>query len=517
MEELIQQTLSVLRAMWLRRWVGLIVAFIVAIVGAVIVVRLPDRYEASARVYVDTQTVLKPLMSGLTVQPDINQQITLLARTLITRPNMEKLMRSADLDLGVNTPAAKDALTDDLITRIKLQGGGRENIYDISIQDPDPEKAKRIVQNLVSMFVESGIGSKRRDSETARRFIDDQIKAHEKRLQEAEQRLKDFKLRNLGAGSSTNGQDYFGRITALNEEVARLKLELRASEQSRDAIKRELAGEDPVILPEPGGSGGSPVPEIDARIEAQKKSLDELLRRFTEQHPDVMAARRLIVQLEDQKRQELEARKKAAINSTGRYSASTNPVFQQLKISLAEQEANVASLRARMAEQQSRLDQMRGAASKVPEREIELSQMNRDYEVLKRNYEQLIARRESASMSEDVDSTASLADFRIIDPPRVSPKAAFPNRLAFASLALLAALGSGVAASFVYSQLFSVVQDAKTLRTIAKRPVLGSVGLLVDAAVVRRDRIFNLAFASGTAFLVLCYGSWIGWLALQRG
>lgn len=517
MEELIQQALAILRAMWLRRWVGLIVAFVVGIVGAVVVAKLPERYEASARIYVDTQTVLKPLMSGLTVTPDVNQQINLLARTLITRPNMEKLMRSADLDLAVTTPAAKEALVDDLTNRIKLAGGGRENIYEISIQDGNPDKAKRIVQGLVSMFVESGIGGKRRDTETARRFIDEQIKTHEKRLQEAEQRLKDFKLRNLGAATESGGQDYFGRIGSLNEEIGRIRIELRAAEQSRDAIKRELAGEDPVILPEPGGGGGSPVPEVDSRIDAQKKNLDELLRRYTEQHPDVVATRRLIAQLEDQKRQELEARKKAAASGGTRYSGSTNPVFQQLKISLAEQEANVASLRARLGEQQSRLEQLRAAAGKVPEREIELTQMNRDYEVLKRNYEQLIGKRESAAMSEDVDSTAALADFRVIDPPRVSPKPVFPNRLAFVGLALLAAIAAGLAASFIYSQIFAVVQDAKTLRTITQRPVLGSVGMLVDAGVVRRERVMNLAFVASAGLLVLCYGAWLAWLAVSRG
>lgn len=517
MEEIIQQALAVLRAMWLRRWVGLIVAAAVAVIAAVVVAKLPDRYEASARIYVDTQTVLKPLMSGLTVQPDINQQISLLARTLITRPNMEKLMRSADLDLAVTTPQDKDAMIDGLTSRIKLTGGGRENIYDISIQDPDPARAKRIVENLVSMFVESGIGGKRRDTETARRFIDEQIKSHEKRLQDAEQRLKEFKLRNIGAATEVGGQDYFGRIASLNDEIARLRLELRAAEQSRDAIKRELAGEDPVILPESGGGGGSPVPELDSRIEVQKKGLDELLRRFTEQHPDVQATRRLIAQLEEQKRQELEARKKAAGSGAGRYSSSTNPVFQQLKISLAEQEANVASLRARLSEQQSRLDQLRAAAGKVPEREIELTQMNRDYDVLKRNYEQLIAKRESAAISEDVDSTAALADFRVIDPPRVSPQPVFPNRLAFVGLALLVSLLAGVAASFIYSQLFAVVQDAKTLRSLSNRPVLGSVGLLVDAAVIRRERILNLAFASGAVFIFLCYGAWVGWIVIHRG
>src|SRR6195952_5312893 len=99
MYDLISQAKSIGKGMWKYRWPGVLVAWIVAAIGVGVVFRIPDQYEASARIYVDTQTILKPLMSGLAVQPDVDQQVTMLSRTLISRPNVEKLLRMADLDL----------------------------------------------------------------------------------------------------------------------------------------------------------------------------------------------------------------------------------------------------------------------------------------------------------------------------------------------------------------------------------------------------------------------------------
>lgn len=514
MEEFLRQAKTILRGMWRRRWIGLAAAWGVAVVGAVVLLRVPERYEATARVFVDTQTVLKPLMSGLAVQPNIEEQISLLARTLISRPNIEKIMRSADMDLAANSQFERDKVVDQLMGRIRFGGVGRENIYSISYQDASPERAKRVVQDLLSLFVESGVGNKRRDSEGARRFIDEQIKGYEKKLEESENRVKDFKIKNLGFTGGT-GQDYFTRMNALTEDLAKIRLELRGAEQSRDALKRELSGEDPVMLPDTSvSSAGSSPSEFDARIDSQRKQLDELLRRFTDEHPDVAATRKLINQLEAQKKEDLEARRKAAAQNPARMSASTNPVFQKIKISLAESEANVASLRARAGETEARLAQLRGTAGRAPQIEAEMAQLNRDYEVLRKNYEQLVTRRESASMSEDVDSSARMAEFRIIDPPRVAAKAVFPNRLVLVPLALLIALGAGLAASFAMSQMVPTFHDGRRLRELTQRPSLGSVSMQSTLPIMRAQRKSNALFASGFAFLILAYGAWIGWVTL---
>lgn len=513
MDELLQQAVAILRATWRRRWVGVAVAWAVAVVGAIVVARLPERYEASARIYVDTQSVLKPLMSGLAVQPDINQQISMLARTMITRPNVEKLARMSDLDHLAVTPGDRERLIDGLMKTIQLSGGGRENLYNVSYRDTKPERAKLVVQNLVSLFVESGLGDKRRDTEGARKFIDEQIKAYEVRLEEAENRVKEFKLRHLGMFDG-GGKDYFGRIAALTEELAKLRVELRVAEQSRDSLKRGLADEEPNLLAEVPATANITVPELDTRIDAQRRQLDELLRRYTDEHPDVAATRRMIAALEEQRRQEVEARRRAAAKTQAKSPAATNPVFQRIKIAMAEADSNVAALRARVNETQSRLAELRAAAGRIPQIEAEMAQLNRDYEIIKRNYDALVARREQAAISEDVDANAKLAEFRVIDPPRVAPTPVFPHRLAVIPVVLLAAIAAGVLAAFAVAQIFPTFDSVRALRNVTQRPVLGSVSVVVNAPILRRARLMNTAFAGSVAGLILVYGAWIVWLSL---
>jgi polysaccharide chain length determinant protein (PEP-CTERM system associated) len=515
MDEILRHLTNIARGMWQRRWIGLAAAWIVAVLGAVVLLRIPDRYEAAARVYVDTQTVLKPLLSGLAVQPNIEEQIGLLARTIISRPNIDKIMRAVDLDVTVNTQGERDRLIDGMTRRLKFSGGGRENMYNISYQDTNPERARRVVQTLLSLFVESGLGDKRRDAESARRFIDEQIKGYEKKLEEAENRVKEFKLKNLGFTGGA-GQDYFSRMSATADELAKVRLELRAAEQSRDALKRELAGEDPILLPDNSAmAGGASSSEYDARIDLQRKQLDELLRRFTDEHPDVIATRKLIAQLDEEKKKEIEARRKAASRSQGRMSASTNPVFQQIKISLSEAEANLASLKGRASELESRLSQLRAAAGRAPQIEAEMAQLNRDYDILQKNYEQLVSRRESASLSEDVDSTAGMAEFKVVEPPRVSPQAVFPNRRALVPLVLAIALGAGLAVSYIMAQLFPTFHGVRSLRELTRRPVLGSVSMQATGAVLRHRRASSMAFGGGVISLLLLYSAWLGWVSLN--
>jgi polysaccharide chain length determinant protein (PEP-CTERM system associated) len=304
-------------------------------------------------------------------------------------------------------------------------------------------------------------------------------------------------------------------MNAASEEVQRQRLELRAAEESRDALKRELVGEDPVLMPDATMPGGSmPLTEFDVRIADQKKLLDELMRRYTDQHPDVISTKRLIAQLEEEKKQQLDARRKAAAENPNKFTPSTNPVFQKIKISLSDAEANIAALRARLVESETRLAQLKAVAGRAPQVEAEMVQLNRDYDVLRKNYEQLVARRESASMAEDVDSLARMAEFRIIDPPRISPKAVFPNRLALVPVVLAFALAVGMAASLAVSQSRPTFHDARQLRSASKRAVLGTISLQSTPPVLQQRRRANLAFGGGLASLLVVYGTWIAVAAL---
>jgi polysaccharide chain length determinant protein (PEP-CTERM system associated) len=518
LDDLLHQARSILRAAWQRRWIGLAVAWLVGTAAAVLIVRMPDQYEASARIFVDTESILKPLMSGLAVQPNIEQRLVILSRTLISRPNVERLVRMADLDHTVKTPEERQQLVDTLMGSLGIMGAGGINLYTLVYRHEEPATAQRVVQSLTSMFVESSLGGKRKDADAAKQFINDQIKAYEKKLMDAEDRLKNFKLRHLNLNIG-EGRDAFGRMAEAASALSQARLALREAENSRDALKRQVAGEEPVLL---GGLLDAPpvvmaVPEIDSRIEAQKRNLDTLLQRFTDAHPDVSGIRRVIADLEEQKRHELAARKAAmAAKPTAAAQATNvanNPVYQQLKVSLAEAEANVASLQTRVAEYEVRYNQARTSIQMVPEIEAEFIQLNRDYGIHKSNYENLVARRESATMAGEMEAAAANAEFRLIDPPRVSPRPVAPNRVRLFTLALFGALAAGIGASILASQISRRFFDAHALRNATGLPVLGTVSLIPSESLKRSERRGLIGFIAATIALLGSYGA--GILALS--
>jgi polysaccharide chain length determinant protein (PEP-CTERM system associated) len=516
--ELLKRTL---REMWHRRWIGLAAAWIVGLLAITIVYRIPERYEASARLFVDTESLLKPLLAGLAVQPNVDQQVALISRTLISRPNVEKVVRMSDLDLRAKTDSERDQLIEEAMAKVRLTGSTSTNLYTITFQDPDPDQARKVVQSLLTIFVESSLGDKRQDSRAAVRFLDDQIKNYEKALQAAESRLKDFKLRYLGVAERDGNGDYFSRLSQLNTQIETARVELKSAEQSRDAYKQELAGERPTFLDTQEASGPAPlgaegIPEIDARLSQLRLALDGLTRRFTENHPDVIGTRRIIAELEDQRRAEL-AEKKRSAGATGASPAAKpverNPVFQQLRVSLVEAEAQLAAARAKLSGLEGQYAQLKSRAAMVPQVEAEFAQLNRDYEVQRRTYESLLTRRESATMGIGIQDSGG-AQFRVIDPPRVSQRPVFPNRLALLGLATLSSLAAGLLAAFLASQIAPTFHDAVTLRQHSSRPVLGSVSILPSPARASARRRRNWLFAGGLSSLVAVFAAVMAYVLL---
>ena len=244
-----QHVADVLRGMWQGRWAGLAVAWLAAVAGGVFVHLVPDRYEATARVYVDTQSLLKPLLQGLTVQPNVDQEVTMLSRTLISRPNLEKLVRMTDLDLETKTSEARENLLDGLSRTVYIKSIG-QNLYSIGFTHRDRAQATRVVQSLLSIFVESGLAPKAKDTGQAQRFIEEQIKQYEQKLSEAENRLKEFKLKNIDL-NVPQGRDFFGTMATLTESLQEARLLLQEAEKSRDALKQQIIDEEerpPVLI-----------------------------------------------------------------------------------------------------------------------------------------------------------------------------------------------------------------------------------------------------------------------------
>lgn len=493
MAEITAAIRNFLKAIGKYRWHAVMITWAVALAGWAIVLSVPNQYETTARVYVDTQTILKPLLSGMTSLPNLDQQVMFMRRTLISRPNIERLMRMVDLDVKATDPKEHEKMVNELMDKIKVAGTERDDIYTISYTAPTAKQGRDVVQSLLTIFVEGSFGGKKQDSEKAIQFIDDQIKTYEEKLATAENALKEFKIKNVGL-LPKEGADYGVKLSDATDALNQARLELAEAEQARDVIKRQIAGDA-----KPGEKVVDPAladHELDDRIAAVTKSLDALRLQYTEQHPDIVANKRLLEQLLARKKDEA-AHPRRSIDPGAGYS----PMLQQLNVSLASAEARVASLRARVAEYSGRVARLRTQSTEMPEVEAQLAQLNRDYQVNRDNYQKLVERRQSARLSGDLSSATDMLTFRVIDPPTAPIKPSGPNRLALFSMVFAGALAAGLAAAFLMSQVRPTFLSQPALREVTGVPVLGSIGMNWTVPELRR-RKHRLA-ALGACVLVL--------------
>lgn len=500
--------------MWLYRWYALVFSTLVCLAGWAVVYSLPNQYQVSAKIFVDTRSMIRPLLQGLVINDSLLQDtIAVMRRTLLTRPTLEELMRRTDLDLTAKTPQDLDKLIGEVTSKISIstdKSASESDVYQISYTNPDPRVAKKLVDELLNILLESALGDTRLDRASAQQFLEQQIADYERRLIEAEERMKEFKRKNMGLMPGS-GQDYYARLQQASSELAAVEVELKQAQRRRDELNRQLAGEEPIfgIMNEVYAENPQLL-AVNARISAMTTRLDELLVNYTEKHPDVVTIRGQIATLEEEKeriRQEMAT----AIPETSP-TAGLSPVAQQLKLSLAEAEAAVAALSSRAEDFAKRVENLQKQANTVPEVEAELLRLDRDYALNKQQYDELLARREAARMSQDADEAAEPVKIKVIDPPRVPLTPIGPKRLLLTSGVFVASLGAALALAFVLSQIFPRVFTRQDLKELTGLPVIGAV-TLVRNQFHRNERRMELAMFS-LVFLVLV-GAYASLVTLQ--
>ena len=504
MDEILAQVLGYLRGIWRYRWVALVVAWVVAVAGWVYVSQMPDRYQASAQVHVDAESVLRPLMSGLAVEPNVRDRVEMMTRTLLTRPTLEQVARETDMHLRATTEAEMNAVIAQLRGNLQFQGGGARrgrdaiNIYTVSYTAGDPRHAYAVVQALLNQFVEGFLGDRQMDSDSAQRFLDQQIFEYEQRLEAAEQRLANFRRQNAGLLPGDRG-DYYQRLQRAQDELRQTELELREAVNRRNEIQRQLASGTVN-----SGSSVSLTPALDARIENAQTRLDDLLLRFTDRHPDITALQRTLEDLEQQRSEALDLFRQGLRTDTG--GLEGNPVYQQMRMGLSQAQVEVSALEVRAAEHRSRIAELQRLVDTVPQIEAELQRLDRDYNVNQQHYAELLQRRERASLSQSLEARGERVQFRVIEPARVPLSPSGPDRFRLSTAVLFLGFLAGGGVSFLLSQLRPMFYDRRVLSSVTGFPVLGTVALSRNAPRRFRERLEIVAFMTISAALLLVFG-----------
>jgi len=492
------QLFSYLSSTWQYRWLGIAAAWVICLVGWIGVAVIPDQYQSEAKVYIDTDTLLRPLLQGLAVSNDADQQVSVMLRTLITRPNIEQVVRLTDPHAAQLSPADMQDKITGIQKDVSLRSLGAKNLFGVAYTNKDPAYAQAVTQSLVSILVDSNVGDQRRDVEGVQSFISERVAEYERLLRETEKRRAAFKSANL---------EYFGggttdtRLDKAKQDLAAAQGDLDAASTRRNSIMAQLHGTQavlnvaaptPIILNSNSNGSGTALAEAESRLE-------DLRSRFTDDYPDVMATKKLVARLK------VEAAKNNGMGPGANQQGISNPVYVALRAKLSDEETNVALSQHRVSQAQEALENTKRVMEKAIAVERQYADIDRDYEVLHKQYEELLQRRESARLSQAVGDQQSSMVFRIVEPPQQPEHPIAPNRPIFNSVVLLFGLLSGIAVAFLLGINAERFVVGDQLRAAFDVPVIGVISNVRHAADAEKMRRAVVAVSGAVGLLLISY------------
>jgi polysaccharide chain length determinant protein (PEP-CTERM system associated) len=410
--------------------------------------------------------VLGPLMQNLAVTPDVDRQIAVMRQTLLSRPNLEELVRDAGLDLEFD-PAMSDAaftrFIEGLQRRIRVSARNN-NLFDVSYEHADPQTAYRVVDEILQIFIEQNTGSSQRDVEGARAFIDRRLADYEEQLREAELKVAEF--RRDHAAELGGIQRVERELSNAERQLEQLRTERESAIWQRDQLQLRLSETPPTVSEQQLATGPSPA---EQRLRELQQELDSLQLVFTDRHPDVVALRALIAEAERDVAQQRSAR-----GSVER----PNPVHRQLSEELRLVDARLAELDRQIDRAEDKVEELSVRVADTPEVEAELVRLTRDYEIMRERYRALVDRRESAELGQRLETETSRIEFRMVEPPLVPATPSGPPYGLMMLGVVVVGFGAGGGLAFLRVQLDPRVMSVNQLREHFDMPVLGAVSMM---------------------------------------
>ncbi|MEQ1548812.1 MAG: XrtA system polysaccharide chain length determinant [Chakrabartia sp.] len=491
MNSLYDEVKIALHNVWKRRWLALGVAWIVCLIGWLVVSMIPNRYESEARIFVQMQSLL-PDKIGVTAG-DQQRNVERVKRTLTSTVILEKVVRGTDLAQQVSSD--RDVTEKAMGLRNKINVAVQEeNLFKISAESnqgglsnaQNAKMAKDIVQKLIDIFVEENLSGGRLETSDTLKFLDQQIAERETILRDAEAKRVAFEQKYMGLlpGVGSAAQ----RMEVARQELNQVDSSLMVAQSGLASISSQMASTPSSFTGPSSGASGGAAASLEAQI------ADAQARGWTDSHPDVIAMRSQL------------ARARAAggkRNTAG--AVSSNPAFASLQAMQAEKQANVSALSARKQQLQSEMAQYSARRIEEPGVAAEQERLNRDYDVVKVQYDKLLADREDIRLRGQMQASTSAVKFRVLDPPSRPRTPSAPDRPLMLTGVLLAGLAAGVGAAFALSQLQTGFVTANRLAKVSGMTVLGTITEVLTPEQRGAGRRKHKLFAGGAAALASVY------------
>lgn len=503
-----------LRVLFYRKWLILGFFLLVSCATAVYSYRIQDVYTSETVILVDPQKVPETYVKA-TVTGDIRNRLGALSQQLLSATRLQAIIDAFNLYPELRNTAPRE----DIITRMRnsisvavvTKFGASQDLqaFRIAYSNPDPQVAAQVTNKLASLYIEENLKAREQQATDTTQFLQNQLQAARKTLEEQEARLKDFKLRH--AGQMPEQQTAVLQI--LGQLQSQLQVEsdaLGRAEQQRSYIRSMMSQSAPVVDIDDAAQRRQQEARRSQEASGVQAQLAAAMSRYTENHPEVQRLKGL---LEEEKRKAGQAAAPAAAPSESPEPAvappaPTAPVNTQNPVLVSQLQSVEAEIQKHKEEQQrlqKQIAEYRAKLEAIPIREQQIVQLVRDYEISKTHYTQLLGKQMSAETATQLEIRQKGEKFSILDPAQVPERPSSPNRPLINAAGCLAGLLLGLALAIAPEFFGMSITAGEQLATASGYPVLEVIPVIrTRADRVRTRRLAVAAAASGTAMLLAC-------------
>lgn len=390
----------------------LVVALFVVVNAAMLTAEslFPRGFSASTSILIDDRNIVQPLMQGAAVPTEVTDRGRNVREAIFGRKIMDSILEHGGWLKDRPTDEERERIIERIKKRTIIATVGR-NIIKIEYRDDDAERAFKTTQKFAALFIEESLAAKAAESKAAFEFIDKQSHEYHEKLTRTEEQLRDLRSANLDARAGTEAE-VTARMNALQVRLEQTFQELKEAEIKGLSLERQVSGEVEVT------AAATREGQYRSRIADLQARLDTLRLSYHDTHPDIIQLKQQIRDLMDGIATERERREQ--MKRAGRVepdqSAIGNPIYQQLRRDLSQNQLNVEALKARIADLQQRLQQEMSRGRLLYSGDARLAELTRDYQVNHDIYQDLLRRRENARVSMNLDTESQGLTFKIQEP-----------------------------------------------------------------------------------------------------
>ena len=380
----------------------------------------PKSYTGSTSIIVDEKSIMEPLMKGAAVATETADRNRNAREVILGRRILGQVLERAGWLADHPTALEQEALIEHIKTRTTITPVGRD-VVKIEYRDSDQERTLFVTKTFADLFIQEMIAQKETEARSAFDFIDKQAQEYQQKLAAAEEEIRQLRSSNLDARPGSD-IELNARLIALNTRIENTTTELREAEMKHASLERQVNGEAEVtVLANREG-------QFRARIAELQAKLDTLRLSYHDTHPDVVQLKNQIQDLMAEASAQRERREKArpSQRSGPDETLVNNPVYQQLRRDLSQNQLTIDALKARLAEAK-RLLQEEVSRGKGLHTDTRLVELTRDHQINREIYQDLLYRRERARVSVNMDSDRQGSAFKVLEPARSRPSPNAPR------------------------------------------------------------------------------------------